>query len=268
MHEILTQVGPAGTILDLGCGAGSFPSTQATIIRMDREAHRDVGDLFVIADATSLPLPDNRLQAVICNHSLEHIVDFERALEEIGRTLQPNGALFVSVPDASTFTDHLYRWLASGGGHVNSFRHASTVAHQIESLTGLRHVGTRNLFSSLSFLHPDNRPSKPPFKLRLLGGGRAWSLRLYTLFSRWSDRFLGSRLSLYGWAMYFGEGMESIQTRGWPSVCIRCGAGIPSDQLLTQARVYRRWGLLRCYDCPNCTTWNFFFPDSHFGSAD
>ena len=53
-------------------------------------------------------------------------------LAEIGRVLKPPGALYIAVPDASTFGDRLYRWLTWGGGHVNAFTSARELAATIE----------------------------------------------------------------------------------------------------------------------------------------
>jgi SAM-dependent methyltransferase len=86
----------------------------------DKEAQKKE-ELIVQGDALHLPFPDSTFTAVISNHSLEHFDHLEGALHEIGRVVRPQGALFVSVPDASTFCDRLYRWLAKGSGHVNAF---------------------------------------------------------------------------------------------------------------------------------------------------
>ncbi len=126
VHEILRRLSPESTVLDLGCGGGSFSWSAGSLVRIDRRfpTTRPKG-LFVVADAASLPLADSVLDAVVSNHSLEHYSQLEEALHEIGRTLKPGGALFLAVPDASTFTDALYRWLSRGGGHVNAFQDAA-----------------------------------------------------------------------------------------------------------------------------------------------
>jgi ubiquinone/menaquinone biosynthesis C-methylase UbiE len=101
MHEILRGLPPGSFALDLGCRDGSYLSSAscATTIRFDRESpveHHD--ETFVCGDAAHLPFADGTFAAVIANHSLEHFVDFEKSLREIGRVLRPEGALFVSVP--------------------------------------------------------------------------------------------------------------------------------------------------------------------------
>lgn len=264
MHEILQGLDPGSTVLDLGCGGGSFTGCPGRILRIDRELPEErFQGSFAQADAARLPLADASLDALVSNHSLEHFDHLDQALDEMGRTLKPDAALFVAVPDASTFTDRLYRWLARGGGHLNAFTDSSDLARLIEKLTGLPHRATRPLFSSLSFLNRANHPSKPPRKLMLLGGGSQWSLRLYTLLSRSLDRLLGTGLSFYGWALYFGHIPHPIDTRGWINVCIRCGSAAPSGQLKSSGLVYRRRGL-NVFQCPVCSTWNHFFNDRPF----
>src|SRR4051812_30871317 len=125
MHEILRHL-PAGSfVLDLGCRTGSFPEsdTAARVVRVDRDF--GPGARFVQGDAAKLPFADGTFAAVISNHSLEHFDNLAGALSEIRRVISPDGALYIAVPDATTLTDRIYRWLASGGGHVNAFTSAA-----------------------------------------------------------------------------------------------------------------------------------------------
>ena len=183
MHEILNHLPEEAFVLDLGCKEGSFsPSaTAAKVVRVDRDAPavRGDGTSFVQADAARLPFADGSFAAIVSNHSLEHFDDFAGALAEMGRVIAADGALFVAVPDASTLTDKVYRWLARGGGHVNAFTSETETAATIERATGLKHVATRPLCSSLSFLNPRNAPRPMPKRLLLLGAGFEESLFLY-----------------------------------------------------------------------------------------
>jgi SAM-dependent methyltransferase len=191
VHEILQGLAPGQRVLDLGSGAGSFDASTAPFIaiRADLDRPQNAAANFVQTDAAHLPFPERAFDAVISNHSLEHFHDPFSALAEIGRVLKPSGGLYVAVPDASTFCDRLYRWLARGGGHVNPFTSAAELAAQIERATGLPHVATRTLFTSLSYLNRRNRRVPAPKRLLLLGGGTEMSLHLFTYFSRLSDRF-------------------------------------------------------------------------------
>ena len=204
---------------------------------------------MVRADASRLPFRDGAFAAVISNHSLEHFDDLDAALREIRRVTRPDGALFVAVPDASTLTDHLYRWLGRGGGHVNAFRSAPNLARSIERATGMKHVATRTLGSSLSFLNRRTAPRPLPRRIYLVGGGFPWTLFAYEWFSRRVDRLLRTRLGVYGWAMYFGVIREAVDTQMLENVCIRCGSGHPVSVL----------GRGSTWRCPNCGTSNPLF---------
>jgi SAM-dependent methyltransferase len=265
MHEILRNLEAGSLVLDLGCADGSFPqeATPATVVRVDREAPIQRADRprFIQTDARRLPFADQTFHAVVSNHSLEHFDDLVDSLHEIGRVICPGGSLFVAVPDASTLTDKLYRWLGRGGGHVNAFTSPVETAAVIERATGLPLVATRMLCSSLSFLNRCNSPRPAPRRLLLLGAGYEWSLFLYVWLSRRLDRRLNARTSIYGWALYFGNVVESIDTETWVNVCIRCGSGCSASSLIGRGLVRTGFLGLRVYRCPTCGATNPFADD-------
>ena len=261
MHEILRRLPPNARLLDLGSGSGSFPAgaLPGLVVCVDAETPQGTrAGCFVRADAAALPFRSRTFDAIISNHSLEHFVDLGAALAEVGRAIKPEGALYVAVPDASTVTDILYRWLARGGGHVNAFTSDHALAQRVESATGLRHCGTRPLYTSLSFMNGRNRKGRPPRKLLLFGNGREGVLVFLTTILRLCDRLVGTRLSLYGWALYFGELKSPIDREAWTNVCVRCGSGHPSAGLLAAGRVERRYLWLPFYNCPSCGAPNLF----------
>ena len=237
-------------MLDLGSREGSFDRNVHPFrtVRVDLE---HASGIDVQADAAHLPFASKCFDAVVSNHSLEHFADLDRALAEIGRVLARPGALFIAVPDASTFTDRLYRWLAKGGGHLNSFTSAPALAAHIERFVGIPCTGVRVLHTSLSFLNPHNRRAPAPRKLLLLAGGREPFLIALTFLLRSADRIFGTRLSVYGWALCFG--CEPAEAGSWTNVCVRCGSGHPAREL--------RPGAARLYRCPSCGARNLFTPD-------
>jgi hypothetical protein len=264
MHEILRRLPAGARVLDLGSRDGSFDASNypVRVVRADLEVpsggHRDV---FVCADAAALPFATASFDAIVANHSLEHFERLNEALEEMGRVLKPHGAIFVAVPDASTMADRLYRWLGRGGGHVNAFRWRDDLIALIEGPTRLRFAGGRTLRTSLAILNRKNQGGRIQRKLLLLGGGSETLLVLWSAISRIVDRLLGTRLSVYGWALYFGELGEAVDRGTWSNVCARCGAGYSSAWLENTGRVRRGRWLVRGYACPACGAWNIFTHD-------
>ncbi len=264
MHEILAALERGQRVLDLGSGeAGSFdPSaTRAQTVRADIAAPPERGaPAFVAADAGALPFASRSFALVVCNNSLEHFADPGRALAEISRVLEEEGTLFVTAPDAGALADRLYRWLARGGGHVNRFYSPGDVISLVRPATGLECKASKTLFASFSFLHPRNRGARPPRRLWLLGMPGARALRLATYLFRLCDRAFGTRLSVYGWAFYFGALPVAADTRPCPNVCICCGAGRPSRQLREDGALLRGcWP--PAYKCPACGCRNLYTED-------
>lgn len=249
MDEILRHLSAGARVLDLGSQRGSFARPAGvTTVRLDREGAPDV-----LADAAQLPFRDGSFDAVIANHSLEHFDQLDAAIGEIGRVIKTNGALFVSVPDASTLSDRIYRWLARGGGHVNPFTSPNDLITPIEARTGLSYAGGRYLFASFSFMNERNLGRAVPRRMIVFANGRESFLRWFT----WVLRKLRWRWALYGWALYFGEVHEAIGDRAWTNTCVRCGSGHPGTGLEPLLKGLR-------YECPACGAVNLFTRDEGF----
>lgn len=101
-------------IADIGCGPGHmqaalrryFPA--ARLVGMDyaqsaiNMAQQLVPDaVFVRGDVTDCGLPDAAFDLVLCIECLEHIRDYDKALDEIWRILKPGGALVLTVPNGA-----------------------------------------------------------------------------------------------------------------------------------------------------------------------
>jgi ubiquinone/menaquinone biosynthesis C-methylase UbiE len=260
MQRLLESLPPGARVLDLGARTGSFATDREdlAVVRLDLEipAQRGAG-LYVSADAARMPFCAEAFDAIISNHSLEHFVEMEATLREIGRVVKRGGALYVAVPDASTLTDRIYRWLAKGGGHVNAFRTPQDVVGPVERLTGLRHRTTHTLYSSLSFLNRHNRTAPPPKKIALFLNGNERYLAFLMWGLRGIDRRMASRLSVYGWEFHFGGGPVAERAEEWRNVCVRCGSGFAEAYLRAKGAVR---GVV--YRCPQCSGFNLLTRDS------
>jgi SAM-dependent methyltransferase len=268
VHEILKRLRSDERVLDLGCSHGSFRDSEcpATVIRCDLASLTgNQFARFVRCDARVLPFADQSFNAVILNHSLEHFENPSVVLSEIKRILRSSAYLYVAVPDASTITDRLYRWLGRGGGHVNQFSDVDSLVQLIQRQTDLPHIGSRLLFTSFSFLNRCNNKGKRPIRIYLLGGGSEWVLRLATFLLRKIDSFIGTRISVYGWACCFGPVLE-FDTHPWSNVCVRCGSGHSSERLLKSDTVRRGTLGVRLFRCPTCGVENYFTDDRAYRS--
>ena len=264
MTHLLSRLPAGARILDLGAAAGSFPETRhdLCVVRLDLkfDAPGTSGHL-VRGDAARLPFPGGTFDLLVSNHSLEHFVEFEAVLREIGRVVKPGGGIYVAVPDASTLTDRIYRWLGRGGGHVNAFRRPAEVIALVERHTGLMHRATCVLYSSLSFLNRRNVPGAGPRKLLLFGNGSERFVAGFIWLLRALDRAFGARLSLYGWEFHFGAAEPGDSAKPWINVCVRCGSGHAEEFLRKYATGWRKFGPLESYRCPSCRGFNWLTPE-------
>lgn len=256
---------PAGArVLDLGAGPGSFPAERPdlSVVRLDLERpHRLGPGSYVFADAARMPFAPASFHMVVSNHSLEHFTGLDATLGEIGRVLKPGGVLYVAVPDATTLTDRVYRWLGRGGGHVNPFRSPEEVAALVDRLTGLPLRSTTVLFSSLSFLNRHNFVAPPPRRIALFAFGNEVFLAVAVWMLRGLDRRWGTEWSRYGWSFRFGNVAGAEPAEVWVNVCVRCGSGHSEAYLRKYAPLRKLAGLFPTYRCPACGGFNFLTPE-------
>ncbi len=100
---------PLDDILEVGGGRSGltamlYPNARVVNVDIDLDhAHasfvRDKNMSFVCGDATALPFPDARFDAVTMFDLLEHVPDHEAAIGEAWRLLKKNGVLLLSSPN-------------------------------------------------------------------------------------------------------------------------------------------------------------------------
>ncbi len=249
MENILRSLGPANIVLDLGCGGSSFRYSNyecrvlavdvvLNAAQIDRSSPRFQ---YVLATSSNLPIAAGSVDAVVCNHTMEHFQDYTLVLAEIGRVLKPHGMLWVSVPDGHGFDDTLYRFLFNGGGHVNRFTR-DVLIREVESLSGLRVIQVIDLFSGFVYVR------------------RSVIKQAVNVLTRTLDRYTGLRTSRYGWGFVFARGDVELPALppSYFNVCGNCGAGQGAIELKERGRVKQSMGI-PTYSCLNCGAHSIFF---------
>jgi len=140
-----------GIMLDVGCGEGRHifgimqqnPLMQCIGLDMDKKSLKkaeegyayfktlsQAGADFLIGSAYSIPLPNNSVDIVICSEVLEHLYEYNDAINEIHRVLKPGGKFYASVP--ASWPEKICWALSKDyqnqpGGHLRIFNQKSLI---------------------------------------------------------------------------------------------------------------------------------------------
>lgn len=99
------RFGP-GKLLDLGCGVGHsyhlLAPRETVGVDIDPQALSGQERETVVADMRELPFADASFSSVLSVQSLEHVPDPERAVAEVARVLEPDGAAVFVTPNRLT----------------------------------------------------------------------------------------------------------------------------------------------------------------------
>jgi ubiquinone/menaquinone biosynthesis C-methylase UbiE len=89
--------------LDLGCGFGELLDKNTIGIDIAKSRLKLIKKMrkrkLVQADVSCLPFKDSSFNLVICSEILEHLVDYDKSLDEVYRVLKKRGKLIVVVPN-------------------------------------------------------------------------------------------------------------------------------------------------------------------------
>jgi SAM-dependent methyltransferase len=265
MDNILRALSASQIAVDLGCGGGSFhyASYPCRIIGIDvalnaQRLYRDGERVqYVRSNATDIPLASRSVDAVICNHTFEHFVDYRRTLSEINRVLKITGMLWISIPNGYSFDDALYRFIYEGGGHLNRFSF-NRLIEEVQHQTDLKLVQSISLFSGFVYLKkpaPEQLPYIPSLARALFhvpGGLNKACVLLINAVTRFLDKMMGSRISQYGWGFVFARnGVRVDPLPSYFNVCWKCGSGNDAQYLKSTGRLVSTLGI-RFYSCANC----------------
>jgi SAM-dependent methyltransferase len=109
---------PGMTLIDYGCGNGERYGRDMLARQIDYRGF-DISEVALenaarlglkvgrIGQDSSIPVSNDSADAAICFEVLEHLMEPDRALAEILRTLKPGGFAIVSVPNAAFITQRI-----------------------------------------------------------------------------------------------------------------------------------------------------------------
>ena len=83
-----------GLTLDLGAQGGPYASLFPRRIGLDLQHARGVG---IVGDGQRLPVRSEVFDLVLCTEMLEHVVEPQRAIDEMYRVLKPGGVLLLTT---------------------------------------------------------------------------------------------------------------------------------------------------------------------------
>ena len=114
-----------GLVAEVGCGKGHFlaelqdaasqrgSAVKALGIDVSKavDALPEKGLTGICADGEALPFADGALKALVYDGALHHLIDYESAVREAYRTLQPGGQMILFEPVSSVFSRTVHRLL-------------------------------------------------------------------------------------------------------------------------------------------------------------
>ncbi len=194
---------PAGKLLDVGCGRGDIgsafvargwtvsgvePSEDACIGARERNIDAFAGTL------EEAPFPPEHFDAILFQHSLEHVAVPREDIHRAWELLRPGGVLIVSVPNFGSWQRRRFQ---------ANWRHLDVPRHRTHFTSpGLQQLLTDSGFTQIEMSttsSPDGLPmtiyhkltQRPVPSSRLVGYALMMVMPVLGLFGRAADRYHG-----------------------------------------------------------------------------
>lgn len=116
--RMLRKAAPGPRLLDIGYGSGYLLRTarahgfQVYGVETSRARTAELDAMFgshlAVAHFGAEPLPWGSFDVVVMTHVLEHLADPVAALRQVAQSLNPNGVLYVAVPDSESWQFRIF----------------------------------------------------------------------------------------------------------------------------------------------------------------
>lgn len=124
-------------LLDIGCGTGTVSmylkeflgarevcGVEISEIRAAAARQKGVKCVQIDLNETPIPFADNSFDAIFCGEVIEHLVDPDHLLDEIRRTLAPEGVCVLTTPNLAAWINRIALFLGWQPFHTAvSFRY-------------------------------------------------------------------------------------------------------------------------------------------------
>lgn len=143
IREYIKVNGSQITILDAGCGDGinlhglarlasnnkwdiKITGLDYNPLRVERACKLTGISEVIQGNLLQLPFENGSFDIILCNHVIEHIPEYELALQELARVTKPKGRLILAVPNEGCLLawlrNHIFQpSIAKNTDHVNFF---------------------------------------------------------------------------------------------------------------------------------------------------
>lgn len=190
------------SLVDVGAAEGFIASLVRDYLELEvhctdlsEEACKRAGNLFhlraIPADARELPFSDGQFDVALCSETLEHIVDYPKAIDELLRVARK--AVVITVPHEKAESVNENREQGELHAHINSFELDHFDYLKAQGFLVIAHrFQSQYLYHPGRFIEQHRTNSKRPAIIGLL---KLWAGTLLS-FDRWISEKMGESYAL------------------------------------------------------------------------
>lgn len=107
---IINYIPKQGSILDAGCGTGTYLKKIEQInqdiigVDLNENSIKGLGNLALVSNVEKLPFQSNSFKMVVSLSTLQYVNNIEKVITEFERVLEDNGCLIITIPTAMSIS--------------------------------------------------------------------------------------------------------------------------------------------------------------------